>query len=449
MEGMTWASTITGYAQAKSGLAWKRYPYLAKLAARLQAGLTRGGYHCLVNMPPRHGKSELCSRMTTGWFLTVHPDRRVVLGSYEAGAASSWGRKVRDDMGLEAVRPDQRGANDWALVKELGGGGMRTAGVGGPLTSYGADLLEVDDPHKNWQEASSRQHQKRVADWWDSTAYTRLEPGASVLVVQTRWNKRDLTGHLLANYDHMDWDHVTLPALALEGDPMGRAPGEALCPERFTAEDLHKIRRAIGPHKFAAMYQQQPAVEGGDIWKKEWFGTWQTLPASPDMWLQSWDATFKAEGSSQVCGQVWCVKGPARFLVHEERGRWGFLDTLAAIRRASALWPQSTDIMVVEDKANGSAIMDTLGREFPGLEACEPHGSKVARAVAVQADIAIHAEDERAGVFLPSPVTHPWVPSWLDEAGDFPHGNLDDRVDCASQALLRCRRAGGFFVAAL
>lgn len=245
----------------------------------------------LVSLPPQHGKSELCSKYLPAWYLGTYPDRRVILTSYEADFAASWGRKARDLLehhgDLFGVNVSKRSAavNRWDL--EGHDGGMTTAGVGGPITGKGAHLLVVDDPIKNDEEARSAKHRQKQWDWWQSVATTRMRPGGLMIVVQTRWNKDDLTGRIQeqAKSNGQRWLTVKLPALAEPGDPLGRAPGEALWPEVYSKE-LHEKNKATRTNYYwSAMYQQNPLADGGTEWPDSWFG--------PDIWFNEWPNSWR------------------------------------------------------------------------------------------------------------------------------------------------------------
>lgn len=248
-----------------------------------QAGKLDG---LIVSMPPQHGKSELCSKHLPAWYLGNYPDHRVILTSYEADFAGSWGKKARDllerfgDLFGVAVSRNSSAKNRWDL--EGREGGMTTAGVGGAITGKGAHLLIVDDPLKNDEEARSPQHRQKQWEWWQSVASTRLRPGALSLVVQTRWNRDDLTGRLIkeSKENGQRWHVVKPPALAEENDPLGRTPGEALWPEMYTREYLEKVRAGKTNYYWRAMYQQDPVAEGGAEWPESFFG--------PQIWFEEW-----------------------------------------------------------------------------------------------------------------------------------------------------------------
>ncbi len=247
----------------------------------------------LVSMPPQHGKSELCSKYLPAWYLGTHPDRRVILTSYEADFAASWGRKARDLLehhgNLFGVKVSKRSAavNRWDL--EGRDGGMTTAGVGGAITGKGAHLLIVDDPIKNDEEARSPKHRQKQWDWWQSVATTRMRPGGLMVVVQTRWNRDDLTGRIQdqAKSNGQRWLTVKLPALAEAGDPMGRAPGEALWPEMYSKELHEKNKATRTSYYWRSMYQQDPVAEGGTEWPEAWFG--------PQIWFNEWPDSWRVK----------------------------------------------------------------------------------------------------------------------------------------------------------
>ena len=240
----------------------------------------------VVSMPPQHGKSELCSRYLPAWYLGRFPDRRVILTSYEADFATSWGRKARDLLEhwgyLFGVRVHRKSgaANRWDIDRREGG--MTAAGVGGPITGKGAHLLIIDDPIKNDEEARSASFREKQWQWWQSVATTRLRPGALIVLIQTRWNRDDLTGRVLKQAEETghQWRVVKFPALAEEHDVLGRQPGEALWPEVFTRERLDKVRDSHTNYYWQALYQQNPVAEGSAEWPESFF--------TPDIWFDEW-----------------------------------------------------------------------------------------------------------------------------------------------------------------
>lgn len=257
---IAWRAEPHTYAARVSRGQWLMYDWLVYIGRIISRELVRGNARIIVNAPPRHGKSEFLSHWTPTWLIDNLPAIQVMLAAYGANFASEWGRKVRNELATNPhcrtrLRPDSKSANRWHTPQ---GGGMVTAGVGGDVTGRGGHVILVDDPHKNWQEAQSSLHRRRVVEFFTGTLYTRLEPGGSIIVLMTRWHPEDLCGYLID--EHSDnWRVIRLPALAEEGDPMGRSPGEALCPERFTADVLHdQIRPGVTELPWLASYQQRP-----------------------------------------------------------------------------------------------------------------------------------------------------------------------------------------------
>lgn len=428
---------ISSYAHRMSRGKWIPYPWVMYLLRELQRALLEGGARVLVNAPPRHGKSEAVAHWLPTWYLDHFPDSRVILGSYGDALANDWGTKVRDHFlnheTTTRIRHDRHRTDDWETVD---GGGMRSVGVGSAITGKGANLVIVEDPTKDWAEAMSPTSRRRLWDWFNATLYTRLEPGGSIIVVQTRWHPEDLSGYILR--DHTDrWIHIRLPALAEEADPIGRQVGDPLCPQRFDAETLQKIKAAITTRIFAGLYQQRPAPEEGNAVKRDWFRLYQEPPAKFDAVLQSWDMSFKktAHGSFVVC-QVWGRAGGNYYLLDQVRGRWSFVETQKQMLVMRQRWPVAVD-KLVEDAANGPAILDTLNDVVSGIIPIRAQDSKEARLAAVAGLI------ESGNVYLPA--GREWLQDFVEEVSAFPFGSSDDQVDAMSQALGRLYSAQATF----
>lgn len=222
-------------------------------------------------LPPRHAKSETASHWFPTWLIGNFPQTRVILCSHGADFAASWGRKVRDSLNFAIAEgvfntkicADSSASDRWETID---GGGMVTAGAGGSITGRGANFLILDDLIKNSEQASSFTHQEKVWDWYTGTAYTRLEPGGKIVVMNTRWDLRDISGRMLSP-DYSDeteidkWEVIRIPAIAGLDDPLGRSVGEALWPERYDIDALDAIRRQIGSYWFGAQYQQEPKAK--------------------------------------------------------------------------------------------------------------------------------------------------------------------------------------------
>ncbi|MFE6412559.1 terminase large subunit domain-containing protein [Streptomyces sp. NPDC057837] len=243
----------------------------------------------MLTMPPRHGKSQRASRWGPLWYLRRHPTHRVMLASYGADLADDHGRWVRDQLRGHSttlgIRLDDgsRAANRFDLEQPRGSsvrGGMVTAGVGGSLTGKGFNLGIIDDPFKGSDDANSPAQRERVWNWYQSVFYTRRAPGASIVLINTRWHEDDLSGRILAT-EPENWTLIDLPALALsDEDPLGRQPGQALWPEQYDEEELARTRRAVGERVWWALYQQQPRPLEGGVWQWAWITDHRISPVA-------------------------------------------------------------------------------------------------------------------------------------------------------------------------
>lgn len=422
---------------------WVHRELCARLMRFLAAVERKESPRLMLSMPPRHGKSELVSRRFPAWALGVDPDLSIMSANYSDDLARRMNKDVQrimDSPDYLEIFPGTRladarsgGSMRTTGLFEIPGrsGSYRSTGVGGGITGMGADILVIDDPVKDRQSADSPTFRERTWDWYASTAYTRLSPGGGVLVTATRWHEDDLSGRLLrAMGEGGDgWTVVNYPAVA-ERDEPHRREGDPLHPERFGADALARIRKNVGEYEWAALYQQRPTPRGGGIIRREWLRRWRALPRVVDRVIQSWDFTFKdASGSDNVSGQVWAQSGGDFFLVDCDTRRMDFTEQVRAMERMSAKWPEAY-AKVVEDKANGPAIMSALGHRIPGLVPYTPRGSKTARAYAVSPLF------EAGNVYIPeADADHAWVREYEAELVGFPTAPHDDRVDATTQAL--------------
>lgn len=396
----------------------------------------------MVFMPPRHGKTELVSRIFPAYFVRRHPDRWTGLCSYEAGLAQDFSRTARDSFIRSGgkLKGDSQAVHLWQTEER---GGMWAAGVGGPITGRGFHLGIIDDPIKNDEEAASETIRRKHKSWYDSTFLTRGEPGHSIVVVQTRWNEDDLSGYLLEQekVEPENWHIVNLEAIREDGErsfpvsctvePDWRQPGEALCPERYDETELGKIKNRVGSYFWSALYQQRPSPLEGGSFKRSWWKYYNETPAldSFNFLCQSWDMAFKdTDESDFVVGQLWGVKGPDFYLLDQTRGRMDFPATVMAVRGMTAAYPEAV-VKYVEDAANGAAVIATLRRTIPGIVAVKPMGGKESRAASISPLV------EAGNVFLPSPEICPWIRDFVEECAGFPNAAHDDQVDSMTQAL--------------
>lgn len=401
--------------------------------------------------------SEIVSRRFPAYALGRNPDMQIIATSYGSDLSARFNRDVQriiDDDPYRAVFPDTTlsGKNVKTTVAgsyirtsdlfEIVGfkGAYRSTGVGGGITGQGADILIVDDPVKDRASANSATIRESTWDWYTSTAYTRLSPGGGVIVMCTRWHTDDLVGRLI-DRDHKGtgdhWTVINYPAIAEEDEPH-RKKGEALHPERYPLEALEQIRKAVGARDWEALYQQHPVPDGGGLFKREWIQFWDQLPERFDAACISWDMTFKdSKASDYVVGQVWGRKDGCFYLVDQFRGQWDFVKTLEQFIAASKKYPRITR-KLVEDKANGSAIISTLKKKVSGIIPITPKESKEARASAVT------TLWEAKNVYLPPPDRFPWVErEFIPELLSFPSGAHDDQIDSLSMALNDLSKHGG------
>lgn len=406
----------------------------------------------IITMPPQEGKSTRVARDFILWVLKHRPWTRVVGASYGQTLANRNGRSIRNlivsnpDLGM-SIAADNGSASEWQLAGQ--DGGLVSVGIGAGLTGRPADLMVIDDPIKDRKEADSELYRQTVWDWWTDVASTRLAPGGQVVLILTRWHDDDLAGRLLSAEDGHLWKVVNIPAQADhdpnegETDPLGREPGEYLQSARGrTIEQWKAIRTRVGTRTWSALYQGSPSPGQGTIFQRDW---WQEY--GQPLWLEredgtrivtgfddllvSWDMTFKdTDGADYVSGQVWGRIGVNSYLLDRVHARMDFAETCRKVRQLAAKWPQAI-LHVVEDKANGPAVISMLRRQVPGLVPDEPDGGKVARAAAVSPLV------ESRNVWLPSPEIAPWVGEVIDECAAFPTGKHDDDVDALSQALKR------------
>lgn len=407
----------------------------------------------MLAMPPQEGKSQRTSRRFPLWMLARNPELRIAIVSNSHGLARRWGRNIRDDIAEHGgklnltVNPASSAADEWEILGHQGG--VFCVGIAGSLTGRPVDLLIIDDPYKNSEQADSKAWKETVQEFWTEVAIPRLGNNVAVVIIQTRWRNDDLSGWLQERDDGVDWRVLNIPAQADhdpnkgESDPLGRAPGEFMISARGRSrDDWEQRKREAGSRSWNALFQGRPSPAEGNIFQREW---WQfytnpqwTERDDGSRWahgfdevITSWDMTFKdTEGADFVCGQVWGRRDATAYLLDQKHGRMTFVETLQAVRALAARWPQST-AKLVEDKANGTAVINFLRRSIAGLIPVEPDGSKTARAAAVSP--LVEAKD----VFLPAPALAPWVDDLVEEAAGFPNSAHDDRVDAMSQALNR------------
>lgn len=428
----------------------------------------RQGPRLIIQAPPRHGKSEIISRRAPAVAFGRCPDLEMIVASYAQDLANSMSKdlqgvmssleygEVFPDVGLpgganvasmSAKSPPVQQASKFDVLKyfqtdENGSrkfkkaGSYKAAGIGGGITGLGADMFIIDDPYKDRAEAESAVKRTRVEKWFRSAALTRLSPCGGIIVMCTRWRSDDLIGELIRASENGCGDKykvISFPAIATEDEPF-RKIGEALHPQRFPLQFLEDRRDALGPYDFASLYQQNPIPAEDSVFKQDWIKYYTASSVPPidafNKLIISWDMTFKETNTSDfVVGQVWGRKGADFYLLDQVRGRMDFVKTRAAFIKLSAKWPKAHR-KLVEDKANGPAIIASLRSEIAGIIPITPKESKQARANAVTTFW------ESGNVYLPDPEIAPWVTrDFIPELLRFPTDAHDDQVDAMTQAL--------------
>jgi len=480
--------------QAERGCGWRGHP--AAMAAHLTDDIKQWRYVRLLsrkfreaadgvskrqiwNLPARYGKSTIASQWGPAWLLDRNPRARIILTSYGDSLALENARAIRDiataypELVRFRLRRDARRA-DRFLTRE--GGGVLAKGIRSGITGFGAGRgggVIVDDPFKNWEEAHSPTIRQAVFDAYRSVLRLRLDDdSAFVIIVHTRWHEHDLTGLLLAE-DGQEWDLVRLPALAEAHDPnaldpllrlpdpLGRAPGEVLEPERFALLEVKSRAADLGAYLAAGLEQQRPAPEEGGELKRAWWKWTTELPAAFDGACTSWDMKLKEEDSGDyIVGQAWGRTGADYWLREQLRGRWNLPTVRAAIALLSVRHPDISR-HYIENTGNGPEVIrelrrgagpkyvlgadiagalgmteaervkvqGLLRRGIPGLLPVNPKGAKVARVRAISGRV------EAGNVHLLEGNTGAAV--LVNEAAAFPNAEHDDAVDAMTQALLK------------
>jgi len=385
----------------------------------------------MIFEPPRHGKSLIANQFFPSWYLGRNPSRSVICATYGQELSDDFGRRVRNATAGEvhkAIFPSFRIAEDSSSLRRfatLDGGSYYAVGRGGPITGRGADLLLIDDPIKDREEARSQAVREALYEWYGSVAYTRLQPGGAVVLIQTRWHEDDLAGRLLRDHPEENWTVLSMPAIA-EVDEGFRKEGEALWPERFPLTLLEQIRAAIGGAAWSALYQQRPSAAEGVVFKREWFQTYDVAPAFTRK-LQSWDTAFQAKSTADFSAcTTWGVAQNGYYLLARWKGRVEFPQLKAQLRLLADEWKPNA--ILIEDKASGQSLSQELKLATPlPVLPVKVDSDKVTRAQAVTPLF------EAGKVFLPAGA--PWRQEYIEELCAFPNAAHDDEVDSTTQAL--------------
>jgi predicted phage terminase large subunit-like protein len=424
-------------------LTWNGYQaanHLRKIADKLEA-VERGDIkRLMLFLPPRHGKSLLASQFFPAWYVGRNPEKQIIHATYGQDLADGFGRHIRNqitDPLYQAIFPGvtlEKDSQSVARFHTSNGCVYHAVGVGAAATGRGAHLLIIDDPVRNREDADSELMRQKTKDWYTSVAYTRLMPESAIIIIQTRWNSDDLSGWLLKEHTHEGWDVLNLPALDHEGN--------ALWPESYPTKRLLQIRKAVGERDWAALYQQSPTVDGGNILKKQWWKIWpegKKLPTCDHVFL-SWDTAYSDsayKSNSHSAMTAWGVfwnEVEDRHCLMLLKAWNGQIDYPELRKKAKELDKElEPDCHLIEKKASGQSLLQDM-RRIPGVRvrSYNPDRDKVTRAYSVQAML------ESGQVYAPD---RRWAEAVIEHVGQFPNGAppSSDYTDTVTQALIYLR----------
>jgi predicted phage terminase large subunit-like protein len=396
----------------------------------------------IINMAPRHTKSEFASFLLPAWFLGKYPEKKVIQTSNTAELAVGFGRKVRNLVDSDqytkifpnvGLRADSKAAGRWATSH---GGDYFAIGVGGTVTGKGADLLIIDDPHSE-QEARLAQGDPSVFDgvyeWYTSGPRQRLQPGGAIVMVMTRWSDKDLTGRVLKS-DSTEWEVIELPAILPSGSP--------LWPEFWPLDELTALKEELPPYKWNAQYQQKPTGEEGAIVKRDWWQRWEhERPPACEFIIQSWDTAYsKSQRADYSACTTWGVfhlnEDPSNvniILLDAWKEKVEFPELKAMAKRLYDEW--EPDSCIIEAKAAGTPLIHELRRMGVMVQDYTPTkgNDKFVRLNSVT--------DLFSSGKVWAPETR-WADEVIEEMARFPNAEHDDLVDSSVQALMRFRQGG-------
>jgi predicted phage terminase large subunit-like protein len=431
----------------------KHHFQIAKELMRVATGKTK---RLIIMAPPQHGKSELATQLFPAFYMGHFPEQSIIVGGYAQDKADDFGRKTKAYMGTElykAIFPHTRISSASDSIRRFQttkGGEYYAVGIGGPATGRGANGLLLDDPYKNREEADSETRTGVITDWWTSSFRSRLRGDGWIIVIQTRWNKRDLIQFLLdqekANETEgkYKWRIVKLKAVIededdAKSDPLKRKIGECLWPEVFPPDVMAQMKKDVGTRDWNALYQQEPSDAKGEIFLRSWWRYYcrsscgadhvhYYKPNKVDKRMGMWDCTFKdADSSDYVVGLLGEKCGPDLFLVDRFKKKTNIQGTCEGIVNMMNKYP---DIKQhgVEDKANGPAVVSTMKQIVSGVKEIKAKGTKEGRWNAAAPSV------ESGHVFYPYGA--PWVDDFIEVCAAVPHGKHDDDADAVSYLIL-------------
>jgi predicted phage terminase large subunit-like protein len=430
-----WKLTPATFAHKISRGQWIPAPHLMYISSRIAKRIAAGNARIIISAPPRHGKSQLSSIYTPAWVLERFPQFKTILAGYGADLATGFSRQVRDIFqdGDNAALLNTRIRKDSSRVEAFlteQGGGMYAVGLGGAITGRGANVLLIDDYIKEIKEALSPAYRDYIWNWFVTTAFTRLEPNGSCIIIATRWHSDDLIGRILQNFPEQ-WEYIEIPAIAEAGDLLGRTPGEALFPERYPIEKLLELKETLGGIFFQALFQQKPVDESKKMTDSRWIKTVQEKDIHYQVmqdvqWARVWDLAATEGGGDYTVGSK---------LGHTKKHNHTYI---ANVFRKQLSPGQ------VEEKVREFAIQDGVDVKIyieqepgsSGIALIDHYKRNVLPEFTVEAVPAVNNKLVRAQPFLAaaesgnvSKFEGVWNETWDKEFDSFPGGENDDQVD--------------------
>lgn len=398
---------------------------------------TGNPYDILVlSCPPQHGKSLTVTETFPSWYVGKYPDRRCIIACYNDDFAGKFGRRNKgkiDEVGQFIFDIKLKKSSDRDMEIANHSGSIITRGIMSGITGNSGDLIIIDDPIKNRQEADSQTYRERLWEEWQNSIKTRTQAGTKIIIIQTRWHEDDLSGRVIREEPNVEV--INIPVEADADDILGRPIGDALCPEIGKGNEwLQAFKQSYlkdpnggGTRAWNALYLGRPTSAEGNIFKREWWQYYNKLPENIQFLGISVDATFKDNDTSDfVAIEVWGKLNGDYYLIDLIKRRMDFPETLRAIRYMADKYPNKHSILI-EDKANGSAIISMLRHEIGGIVAITPKESKVARANAITGIV------EAGNVYLPEYAD--FTGEFVEEFASFPNGVHDDMVDACTQFI--------------
>lgn len=417
------ANIPTNLAKVYTNGAYLTPPHIQLIESKLLEVANGQCKRLIINMPPRHGKSELISKFFPAWYLYNFSKNRVILTSYSSDLAVGFTRNAKD-IYYSFIESDNKRKNTQDYWETTEGGSLFGVGVGGSLTGKGANVIIIDDPIKSFVEANSQTQRDKLYDWYRSTLYTRLEPDGAIILVQTRWHDDDLAGRLIKE-ENEEWEVLTLSAISENNEPLWKS--------RYSLEELNKIKTQLGSYWFGALYQQNPIANENVIFKQSYWQYYKTLPSNMTYIVQSWDTAFKEKQQNDysVCVTIG-FDGKNYYVIDVFRKKYQYPDLKRAVK---SLYLRDKPLaLLIEDSASGQALIPDLKSEHP-YPIKEVKGSdKVVRAHLVSPLCEAH------NVYLPE--NAPWLIDFITELAEFPLAKHDDQVDAFTHALQYLKQYG-------